>query len=368
MMKEKIMNENSIFAQICEYIHKDTGRKNESSKLIVVIRLLILFMAVYSLINCIFIALTRNFGALAFAIASLILFIFAFVCSYHWSSFTSYCALNIYALAWTIASIVCFGWNVGVQHFIIMLLVFCFFSKYRHERAKLLYSAALLVLRIYLYYYCQSHQPVFPLGTELADFLQIINTFFVFLSLAAIAYIFSADSQELEGKLIEYNRQLVKQANTDTLTGLYNRRSTMEYLDSLLKNRNNQISICLCDIDFFKRVNDTYGHDVGDVVLKKISETFRKELPPDCFVSRWGGEEFLLIFPKLNGDEAVTALERLRQKIKAIVFDGVIETFSVSLTYGLVEYDYHSDLTTILKEADEKLYLGKESGRDRIIF
>ena len=103
-------------------------------------------------------------------------------------------------------------------------------------------------------------------------------------------------------------------------------------------------------------------------MLKKISETFRKELPPDCFVSRWGGEEFLLIFPKLNGDEAVTALERLRQKIKAIVFDGVIETFSVSLTYGLVEYDYHSDLTTILKEADEKLYLGKESGRDRIIF
>lgn len=362
------MKENSVFAKIYEYIRKDTGRKNESSKLIVVIRLLILSMAVYSLINCFLISFTRNIGALVFAIVSLIMFVFAFICSYFWSSFTSYCILNFYILTWTIANVVCFGWNIGVQHFITTLLVFCFFSKYRHEKAKFIYTGCLLILRIYLYYYCQSHTPVFAPVSPLGNYLQIVNTFFVFLTLALTAYIFSADSQELEGKLIEYNRQLMKQANTDTLTGLYNRRSTMEYLDDLLNNPDHQISICLCDIDFFKHVNDTYGHDVGDVVLKTISQTFHKELPPDSFISRWGGEEFLLIFPKLNGDEAVIALEKLRQKIKTIVFDGVFETFTISLTYGLVEYDYHSDLTTILKEADEKLYIGKESGRDRIIF
>lgn len=362
------MKENSVLANIYENICRDTGRKNESSKLIVVLRLLIISMAVYSLINCVLIAFTRHIGGLILSIASLVLFIFAFVCSYYWSSFTSYCALNIYVLAWSIANVICFGWNIGVQHFIFTLLVFCFFAKYKHEKAKVIYTLCLLVLRIYLYYYCRDHAAVVTLTADISNALQIINTFFVFLSLALTAYIFSADSQELEGKLIEYNRQLMKQANTDTLTGLYNRRSTMEYLDDLLNNPDNQISICLCDIDFFKHVNDTYGHDVGDVVLKKISETFRKELPPDSFISRWGGEEFLLIFPKLNGDDAVIALENLRQKIKAIVFDGVIETFTVSLTYGLVEYDYHSDMTTILKEADEKLYLGKESGRDRIIF
>lgn len=362
------MKDNSILANIYENICRDTGRKNESSKLIVVIRLLIICMAVYSLINCVLIALTQHIGGLIFSVVSLILFIFAFVCSYYWSSFVSYCALNIYILIWTVANVVCFGWNIGVQHFIITLLVFCFFSKYRHEKAKIIYTICLFVLRIYLYYYCINNTPVFTLVSDIGNTLQMVNTFFVFLSLGLTAYIFSVDSQELEGKLIEYNRQLMKQANTDTLTGLYNRRSTMEYLDDLLKNPENQISICLCDIDFFKHVNDTYGHDVGDVVLKKISETFRKELPQDSFISRWGGEEFLLIFPRLNGDDAVIALEKLRQKIKSIVFDGVIETFSISLTYGLVEYDYHSDLNTILKEADEKLYLGKESGRDRIIF
>lgn len=362
------MKENSVFANIYENIRRDTGRKNESSKLIVVIRLLILSMAVYSLVNCVLIALSAHISGLVFSIISLVLFIAAFVCSYYWSSFTSYCALNIYVLIWTVANVVCFGWNIGVQHFIITLLVFCYFSKYRHEKAKIIYTLALLALRIYLYYYCQTHEPTLALAPDLSNMMQIVNTFFVFLSLALTAYIFSADSQELEGKLIEYNRQLMKQANTDTLTGLYNRRSTMEYLDSLLKNPENQISICLCDIDFFKRVNDTYGHDVGDVVLKKISSTFQKELPPDSFISRWGGEEFLLIFPKLNGDDAMIALDNLRQRIKAIVFDGGSETFTVSLTYGLVEYDYHSDMTTILKEADVKLYIGKESGRDRIIF
>ena len=103
-------------------------------------------------------------------------------------------------------------------------------------------------------------------------------------------------------------------------------------------------------------------------MLKTLSDTFRKELPKDTFISRWGGEEFLLIFPGLNGDETMVALERLRQKVKSIVFNGGIEKFSISLTFGLVEYDYHSDLTTLLKQADEKLYIGKENGRDRIIF
>jgi len=261
-----------------------------------------------------------------------------------------------------------FGWNIGIQHFLVVLLVFVFFSKYKHESAKISYSVFLFVLRLILYYYCRGHEPVTVLATGLNNALQIVNTFFIFLSLGLIAYLFSSSTQEMEGKLIEYNRKLVKQANTDTLTGLYNRRRTMEYLEDLLKNASAQISICLCDIDHFKRVNDTYGHDIGDVVLTTISDTFRKTLPSDTFISRWGGEEFLLIFPRMNGDEAGTALEILRQKIRGLVFDGRTETFTISLTYGLVEYDFNSDITTLLKEADEKLYVGKESGRDRIVF
>lgn len=368
LMEDTYMKENSVLTTIYENICRDTGKQNESAKLIVVVRLLTLSMLIHSLVFCVLVSTTAHIGALVLSMVSSVLFLAVFVLSYQWSTFVSYCVLNVCILSWSCMNVYCFGWNIGIQHFLVVLLVFVFFCKYRHERIKVLYAIALFLLRLFLYYYCRSHEPVIALDDNLTNTLQMINTFFIFLSLGLVAYLFSTTTQEMEGKLIEYNRKLMKQANTDTLTGLFNRRRTMEYLENLLKSADTQISICICDIDHFKRVNDTYGHNVGDVVLKKISETFQKRLPPDTFISRWGGEEFLLIFPRLNGDEAITALETLRQKIRELVFDGGTENFTISLTYGLVEYDYHSDITTLLKEADEKLYVGKEGGRDRIVF
>lgn len=362
------MKESNTLHKIYQYICKDTGGRNESAKLIVVVRLLILTMIVYSLINCGLLLFFSNMSGMGICLLSTALFIATFILSYHRGTFISFCILNVSVLVWIIFNIVMFGWNIGVQHFIIVLLVSCFFAKYKHATAKTIYAFSLCALRLYLYFYCRANTPRVLLSSELNNTLQLVNTVAIFWALSLIAYIFSTDTQALEGKLIEYNEQLKRQASIDPLTGLYNRRHTMEYLDKLLKSPEHQISFCICDIDFFKRVNDTYGHDVGDIVLKKISETFRAQLPADTFVSRWGGEEFLLVFPKLNGDEANIALETLRHKIKAIVFDGGTTSFSVSLTFGLVEYDFCSDLTTMLKQADEKLYLGKENGRDRIIF
>lgn len=367
-MKEIEMKEHSTLATIYENICRDTGKQNESAKLIAVVRLLTLSMLVHSLVCCILVSFTGHIGTLVFAVASPVLFLAVFVLSYHCSTFVSYCILNVCILFWTCMNIFCFGWDIGIQHFLVVLLVFVFFCKYKHELVKILFAVALFALRLFLFFYCRSNEPAIILADSLTNSLQMVNTFFIFFALGLVAYLFSTTTQEMEGKLIEYNRKLMKQANTDTLTGLYNRRRTMEYLENLLKAADSQISICICDIDHFKRVNDTYGHNVGDVVLKTISATFQKRLPPDTFVSRWGGEEFLLIFPRLNGDEAITALETLRQKIRELTFDGGFESFTISLTYGLVEYDYHSDITTLLKEADEKLYIGKENGRDRIVF
>lgn len=362
------MKENSFLTNVYKNICRDTGNQNESARLIAVVRFLTLSLMTHSFVYCIMVSFTGYTRGQIFSVLSLILFLTIFVFSYNCTTFVSYCALNASVLLWTVFTVYYYGWNIGIQHFLLVLLVFVFFCKYKHEKAKIAYALSLFLLRMLLYFYCQTHTPVISLDVRLGNAMQTVNSFFIFWCLALIAYLFSSNTQELEGKLIEYNRKLMKQANTDTLTGLYNRRRTIEYLETLLKKPESQISVCLCDIDFFKRVNDTYGHDVGDEVLKTVADTFRKKLPPDTFISRWGGEEFLLIFPRMNGDEAGTALEFLRQNIKTIVFNGGTETFSVTLTYGLVEYDFHSDITTILKEADEKLYLGKESGRDRIVF
>lgn len=370
-MKEDVprtMNGSNIFQKFYDLICKDTGDRNESAKLIVVVRMLTLTMIAYSLISGVLFLLISHTGGMIFCQLCIIAFLAIFIMSYRQHTFASYCILNAAILVWLVANVYMFGWGIGVQTYIFVLIVFCFFARYRHETAKCLYVLALLALRMHLYFHCQNYSPDLSVTAEINTAFQTLNSVAIFWSLSLLCYYFSTDTQALEGKLIEYNEQLKRQASIDPLTGLNNRRSTMEYLEDLLKNAQNQISICLCDIDFFKKVNDTYGHNVGDVVLKKIAETFRVGLPAECFVSRWGGEEFLLIFPQSNGDEANIALESLRRRIKSIVFDGGSAEFSISLTFGLVEYDFHSDITTLLREADDKLYLGKESGRDRIVF
>ena len=362
------MKVSTFFNNLYQFICKDTGGQNESTKLNSVVRLLTLSMVIYAFANTIVFFFASHTGGMIYGHLSLIAFLALFVMSYYLSTFVSYCVLNACILIWIISNTYMFGWGIGVQTFIFVLVVFCFFAKYKREDVKIAYVVILLLIRMCIFFYCQNNEPAVSITPEISNAFQIVNSFMIFWSLALVSYFYSNDTQAMEGKLIEYNKQLKTQASVDPLTGLHNRRSTMEYLEDLLNNAEQQISICLCDIDFFKRVNDTYGHDVGDVVLKKIAEVFRKELPSDSFISRWGGEEFLLIFPQLNGDDASIALETLRQKMRTVSFDGGSESFSVTLTYGLVEYDFHSDMTAVLKEADEKLYLGKESGRDRIIF
>ncbi|MCM1086549.1 MAG: GGDEF domain-containing protein [Muribaculaceae bacterium] len=354
---------------ITRLLFKDTGEANESPKFIAVIRILVLSMLFYIAINSIiYISILNNTG-ITILLISFAMFLAIFIMTYHSKSKYVTCILNIGTLAWVAVNVYYFGWDVGVQHFIVVLLILCFFTGYSHYGFKTLYAIALFGFRLYLYHLCRNTDAVVTLSSGTTYLMQIINTAAIFWCISVISYVYSKDSQTLEGKLVNYNNKLIEQANTDTLTGLYNRRRAMDYLNEVLTpSATSCISLCICDIDFFKKVNDTYGHDMGDVVLKSIARTMKATLLGQCLIARWGGEEFLLVFPESNGDHALILLETLRKKIKALKFDAKDKTFSVSMTFGLTEYDFHSDINTIIKEADEKLYRGKENGRDQIVY
>ena len=161
-------------------------------------------------------------------------------------------------------------------------------------------------------------------------------------------------------------RRMVEQ---DTLTELYNRRCAHRKLKQILQKANNPaepFSLCIGDIDFFKRVNDTYGHDCGDIVLKKVADTIREHMHSIGFVARWGGEEFLLVFDHMNAYEAYDSLTALLDKIRALEIPYGEEIIHVTMTFGLANGDT-SDLQTLLKTADDNLYRGKTSGRNQIV-
>ena len=118
------------------------------------------------------------------------------------------------------------------------------------------------------------------------------------------------------------------------------------------------------DIDFFKRINDKWGHDCGDAVLMWLARRISEELPDGARLCRWGGEEFIFFFPRENGDEICRFLDGLRMKLDNSPFDWRGEWIPITMTFGVEENDFRSDIDTLLKNVDNKLYIGKKQGRD----
>ncbi|MBO6208088.1 MAG: diguanylate cyclase [Lachnospiraceae bacterium] len=156
----------------------------------------------------------------------------------------------------------------------------------------------------------------------------------------------------------------------DPLTTLYNRR----YGNAKLRNMQRRsaktgapFAIAIADIDFFKKVNDTYGHDAGDEVLKFVAGELKELMGGRGHAIRWGGEEFLLIFEDMQLINAGAALEEFVDRLHGLSVTYGPHTLRVTMTIGLVEGSPKSELEDLIKQADEKLYYGKEHGRDQLV-
>ena len=153
---------------------------------------------------------------------------------------------------------------------------------------------------------------------------------------------------------------------TDKLTGLYNRLKLDELMlikIEAFRRYNVDFSIILLDIDNFKSVNDTYGHDVGDYVLQTIAKTLRTHIRITDIIGRWGGEEFLIICNNTNLDNSKILAENIRKIVENIKFDKV-GTKTISL--GLSEFQKDDDVKSIFKRADDALYEAKTTGKNKV--
>lgn len=168
---------------------------------------------------------------------------------------------------------------------------------------------------------------------------------------------------------LSMQRSLRTMIEQDALTELYNRRSGDKKLRQVFeesRSSGQSFAIAIGDIDFFKKVNDTYGHECGDAVLKNVSALLKQHMWRRGFAARWGGEEFLLVFENVDLTEARKQLELLMDKIHELdtLYEG--QHVKVTMTFGLV-CESDKDLHAILKEADGKLYIGKTNGRNQVV-
>lgn len=168
----------------------------------------------------------------------------------------------------------------------------------------------------------------------------------------------------------ELNRQLSKLARHDTLTGLYNRRAMEDIMTREHKRAHRYkrgFAIAIADVDNFKIINDSYGHDCGDKVLQHMAETFLHWIRDTDTVGRWGGEEFLFVFSETSCEGTRIVADRIRNSLDNVAFTCGEHEFHISITIG---FSYHLEQVSVdqmIHEADQALYKGKKSGKNQVV-
>ena len=180
----------------------------------------------------------------------------------------------------------------------------------------------------------------------------------------------AARVKRLQDELRRRNEELDRVSRTDSLTGLHNRRHVEEYLARLvsLARRNVEpIAVLVIDIDWFKTVNDTHGHDAGDAVLREVAGRLQDSVRLEDMIGRWGGEEFLVVLPNTTDQGAAELAERLRQVVadtpcRLADGDAVQVTISVGCAASLID-----DAGRLVRSADAAMYEAKQTGRNRVV-
>jgi diguanylate cyclase (GGDEF)-like protein len=157
----------------------------------------------------------------------------------------------------------------------------------------------------------------------------------------------------------------------DSLTGLYNRRFLEEYQDALIAEVTRQKSIVgllMCDLDFFKEVNDTYGHDIGDIVLNEVAKVIKSTIRQSDLAIRFGGEEFLVLLKNVEKDSSVNVAEKVRKEMEERKIVTVAGTIQKTVSIGVSEFPVDGEnFWQVIKFADVALYRAKETGRNKVV-
>ena len=171
-------------------------------------------------------------------------------------------------------------------------------------------------------------------------------------------------------KLADHEERLIHESKTDPLTGLFNRRHFTELCqleEGRARRHGFPFSVLMLDIDHFKRINDTYGHPVGDQAIKAVADVCTKALRPHDLLARYGGEEFVLTLPQTDSEGARTVAERIRTMTEALTVPSEQGPVRVTVSIGISTYQTGLEFDRVVQRADEALYEAKQSGRNRVV-
>jgi diguanylate cyclase (GGDEF)-like protein len=251
------------------------------------------------------------------------------------------------------------GWGSGFHHYILLTLPILIMSTVSSRSDKFIGGPLFFAIMLALDAFCRQRVPAVVLDAAILDTLHYFNlvscmAILVFMSVLYLRQISNAEAQ------------LRAMATTDPLTQLHNRRALLDVIqheERRLQRERQTLSFVMADIDHFKQINDTLGHEAGDQVLQKVSRALADGVREVDHLARWGGEEFLVVLPGTDEVEAAQVAERLRQAVGAL---GPSDR-PVSMTFGVSEVRDHETAEHAISRADAALYEGKRAGRNRVV-
>lgn len=262
------------------------------------------------------------------------------------------------------------GMNRGFQYFLYLALILLLLESHISFDIKILYCTGIILTSVILNAIALLNSFQYPIaaGSDVETRIKLLNEVGLAFNVVIIGLSYTRHQVEAERQLYLANQKLKLAADTDPLTHLPNRRAILDVLEEIDRDKDSTISIAIGDIDHFKRVNDTYGHDAGDEVLKNISDLIMKFMDKKGYCARWGGEEFLLVFTDTNGDDAYMVLDNFRRKLSEAVTEYEGTKIMVTMTFGLEEHGFFQTTDKTIKAADTKLYTGKDTGRNKVVY
>lgn len=360
-----------ILKKIFDFIVRDVIRENELKDTAVLLRISLLYSAIYYFALCL-VSIYSLPSFIPFPAIILLIVIGLFIATYHDKTticLYTFCVITV--LSMSVFSFL-FGSTLSFQYIIFFTISIIFYRTEGRLLIKYLtaISISILICGTTVYIGLQA-QPIYHISLIYYLHILVLNMVYFTSTSITIARFYCMKFSHSEEKIMQYSRKLETLASMDALTNLYNRRHMNKHLEELEHNyfnANQPFSIAIADIDFFKKINDTYGHDAGDFVLSEISLLFHNFMKNKGQVARWGGEEFLFSFEGDNADYVFVELNTLRTLIRAHTFIYKENLIQVTVTFGLEEYDSGIGLENTITRADAKLYTGKVEGRDRVIY
>ena len=250
------------------------------------------------------------------------------------------------------------GFNTGFHFYLIGLCVVSFFTSYfskkKNVKNPIIWAGLSVIIYLVIYFISAFNPPYYAISKWLEVTLFTTHAIVAFLFVVFYLWIFLKYALSLE-------KRIMNESRTDGLTQISNRYGLYDYL-AQEKDRDSK-ALALFDIDDFKQINDAYGHVVGDFILKRVAEIASDSLS-DSFLCRYGGEEFVVV---MNKEGSFERLEALRKKIEAedIKYEGA--TYKITITIGVADYAGENTLEKWVNRADEKMYSGKHSGKNKTV-